>query len=184
MRFLPNWKASLLRSSGTGSESKIHWMAWPKLCKLKALEGLGFRQLREYNLALLAKQAWRISLDINSVSYQVLHKYFPGTTFLEARLGVSPSYTWRSIWAARDILAAGIRWKVGNGRSISTVEHPWLPRPMTFQLLKHPVSLMENSRVSQLITSEHEWNETFIRTELCPEDADCIYWALGSGDGR
>ncbi|KAL0446309.1 UNVERIFIED_CONTAM: putative ribonuclease H protein [Sesamum latifolium] len=136
---------------------------------------MGFRRLREYNLALLAKQAWRVSLCPGTVLHSVLcHKYFPGATFFEARLGVSPSFTWRSIWEARHVIAAGIRWKVGNGQSISIMGHPWLPRPSTFQLICRPTNLSEDSTVSTLITPNQEWDEHLIRTEFCALDADCI----------
>ncbi|KAL0433543.1 UNVERIFIED_CONTAM: hypothetical protein Slati_2688600 [Sesamum latifolium] len=108
-----------------GKESKLHWMAWAKLCKSKAQGGLGFRQLKEFNLALLAKQAWRVALCPGNILHAVIgQKYFPGATFFEARLGASPSYTWRSIWDSRDILAAGIRWKIGDGNDVCIVGHP------------------------------------------------------------
>ncbi|KAL0443870.1 UNVERIFIED_CONTAM: hypothetical protein Slati_2109700 [Sesamum latifolium] len=92
-----------------GEASKIHGKAWPKLCKPKKDGGIGFRRLKEYNLALLAKQAWRIALTSGNVLQAVIsNKYFPCSTFMEARLGAYPSYTWRSIWASHDIVAAGI----------------------------------------------------------------------------
>ncbi|KAL0449222.1 UNVERIFIED_CONTAM: hypothetical protein Slati_1478600, partial [Sesamum latifolium] len=126
-------------------------------------------------LALLAKQAWRVSLGHGGVLSAVLgQKYFPGATFFEARLGSSPSLTWRSIWDARNLLAAGIRWKVGNGRSISILGHPWLPRPSTFQLIGCPLSLPCELKVASLITTGREWNAALIRMEFCSLDTDCI----------
>ncbi|KAL0378748.1 UNVERIFIED_CONTAM: hypothetical protein Sradi_3180300 [Sesamum radiatum] len=111
----------------------------------------------------------------DSVVHTILsHKYFRGSTFFEAKLGSSPSYTWRSLWATRDILAAGLRWQVGNGHSISVVGHPWLPRPMTFQLIRRPISLTEYSKVAQLIRATNVWDEPLIRAEFAPEDAECI----------
>ncbi|KAL0319750.1 UNVERIFIED_CONTAM: hypothetical protein Sradi_5236500 [Sesamum radiatum] len=95
-------------------ESKIHWLAWSKLCIPKAQGSLGFRRLKEFNLALLTKQAWRISIYPKSLPHQILsQKYFLGLTFFEARLGAWPSYTWRSVWETRDILAAGSDGKWG-----------------------------------------------------------------------
>ncbi|KAL0430810.1 UNVERIFIED_CONTAM: hypothetical protein Sradi_0707000 [Sesamum radiatum] len=119
-----------------GSESKVHWKAWLTLCLPTVKGGLGFRRLKEYNLTLLAKQASRVSLGRGGILNEVLdQKYFLGSTFFEARLGSSPSLTWRSIWDARDLLAAGIRWKVGNGRSITVLGYPWLPAPRLSSLL-------------------------------------------------
>ncbi|KAL0342557.1 UNVERIFIED_CONTAM: hypothetical protein Scaly_1918300 [Sesamum calycinum] len=101
-------------------------------------------------------------------------KYFLGATFFKARLGSSPSYTWYSIWDARDLLAARIGWKVGDGRSISILEHLWLPRPSTFHLIVHFTSIPNGLKVAFLITPQNEWDEALIQIEFYSTDADCI----------
>ncbi|KAL0454986.1 UNVERIFIED_CONTAM: putative mitochondrial protein [Sesamum latifolium] len=54
-----------------GNESKIHWNAWSKLCQPKAKGGLNFRRLKEFNLALVAKQA--CTLGLVPLVYMALH---------------------------------------------------------------------------------------------------------------
>ena len=39
---------------------KIAWVSWKNLCKPKAEGGMGFTDLKAFNLVLLAKQGWRI----------------------------------------------------------------------------------------------------------------------------
>lgn len=45
---------------------KMHWFAWWKLCFPKSLGGLGYRDFHSFNLAMLAKQAWRLFTNPDS----------------------------------------------------------------------------------------------------------------------
>ena len=51
--------------------------------------------------------------DPSSLIAQLYHaKYYPNSTFLNSSLGKNPSYTWRNIWATRDLLWARIQARV------------------------------------------------------------------------
>ena len=96
---------------------------------------MGFRDLDCFNLALLAKQCWRIIKSPSSLVAQILKcKYFPQGSFLNSNLGSQPSYIWRSLLKGHEILSYGIRWKVGNGVSISIWQDKWIPTQPPFSL--------------------------------------------------
>ena len=38
-----------------GEEKKMAWLSWDKLCEPKECGGMGFKELKYFNLALLAK---------------------------------------------------------------------------------------------------------------------------------
>ena len=97
-------------------ERKMTWVSWKKLCTPKERGGMGFRDLKDFNLALLAKQGWRILKNQSSLIHRVFKaKYFAQCSFREAQLGRRPSYAWRSIMAAREVLERGSKWSIGNG---------------------------------------------------------------------
>ena len=117
-------------------ERKMAQIAREKMCTLKVEGGMGFKDLKAFNLALLAKQGWRITQDSVSLAHRVLKaKYFPDSNFLEAQLGKNPSYTWRSLVAARGVLNRGLRWNTGNGQKARIWTDGWIPTPNSFMVV-------------------------------------------------
>ena len=103
------------------------------MCNSKIKGGMGFKDLHAFNLAMLAKQAWRLIHNNGSLFYRVYRaRYFPNTSFLEAELGNNHSFVWCSLLAARDIIHAGSRWTIGDGRNVSVASHFWLPHSPVF----------------------------------------------------
>ena len=81
----------------------------------------------QYNLSLLVKQGWRVLTCPDSLFARIYKaKYFPSTSFLEAKMGSNPSYTWRSILYFQDLIKKGARIRVGTGNSVRIWGSPWL----------------------------------------------------------
>lgn len=62
--------------------------------KSKREGGMGFRNLRVFNKALLAKQAWRVMTYETSLMAKVFKgKYFPASSFMDAKVPATASFT-------------------------------------------------------------------------------------------
>ncbi|GAU46451.1 hypothetical protein TSUD_402180 [Trifolium subterraneum] len=112
---------------GSNNNKGIHWLAWDRLACPKANGGLGFRNFEAFNMAIVAKQAWNIIQNPESLVAKIIKaRYFPRSSLLEASLVYNPSFAWRSIWKARQILLHGCRWRIGSGDRIRVMYDPWL----------------------------------------------------------
>ncbi|KAK2444482.1 hypothetical protein QL285_015507 [Trifolium repens] len=88
---------------------------------------MGFRDLHNFNLALIAKQGWNIMTKPHSLVAKIYKaRYFPNSSYFNSKLGHNPSYAWRGIWKARQILIHGCRWSIGSGSGIKVMGEPWL----------------------------------------------------------
>uniref|UniRef100_A0A803NT31 Reverse transcriptase domain-containing protein n=1 Tax=Cannabis sativa TaxID=3483 RepID=A0A803NT31_CANSA len=80
----------------TETKHQIHWGDWEKLCIDKWSGGMGFRNLEDFNQALLAKQGWKLVTNLDSLFAQVLKAlYYPNSDFLKADLGSWCYNVWR-----------------------------------------------------------------------------------------
>lgn len=78
--------------------------------------GMGFRDFRDFNMAMLGKQGWRLLMNVDSLVSRVFKaRYYPEGDFLTANLGNNPNYVWRSVWEARGLIRSGARWQVASG---------------------------------------------------------------------
>jgi len=112
---------------GGGGTGSIKWLAWDMLAFPKTTGGMGFRNYGEFNLAMVAKQGWNFLTNPTSLVSQIFKaRYFPRTSFLDAKLGFNPSFAWRSIWMSRQVLLCGCRWRIGDGSQIRVMQDPWL----------------------------------------------------------
>jgi hypothetical protein len=70
------------------------------LCYPKNEGGMGFRDFHSFNLAMFAKQVWRLIDTPDSLCARVLQaKYYPDGNILKAGPKASSSFTWQSIVA-------------------------------------------------------------------------------------
>lgn len=145
------------------------------MCRHKSIGGLGFRNLRDFNLALLGKQAWRFISQPNSLVSRVYKaKYFPKSHFLDAELGFNPSFIWRSIWEVRTVILAGAKWKVGLGTNIKMVGQPWLPDDQNPYVTSISPTLCDNTVSSLLSLDSKTWDEDILRDLFNDRDQKCV----------
>ena len=137
---------------------------------------MGFKQLKQFNLALLAKQGWRLQIGSKSLLFLVFKaKYFPNSDFVQATVGSKPSFARRSIMATQDIVRRGLRWQVGNGKSIHIWQDRGLPTPSQYKVISPPSLLHPVVRVEELIDPvTREWKMELIHRIFLPQEVDII----------
>jgi hypothetical protein len=72
------WMIRYFQWGTEDGQSKVHWLPWEKLLMPKHLGGMGFRDMKYFNQALLAWQAWRLIQFPDSLCARLLKaKYYP-----------------------------------------------------------------------------------------------------------
>ena len=145
------------------------------MAKPKYMGGMGFRDIEIFNLALLARQAWRILQDPDSLSARVLKAvYFPSNLFLEADLGPSPSRVWRAIVDGKEVLKQGLIRRIGTGEDTEVWHSNWLPRDGQLR----PICCISDTppgKVSELINPlTFTWDLQAVDTHFLPMDGELI----------
>ncbi|GAU49902.1 hypothetical protein TSUD_139580 [Trifolium subterraneum] len=178
---LKGWKEKNLSFAGRSTLIKAVAQAIPTYLMssfliLKGNGGMGFRDLRAFNEALLAKQGWRLITQPSSLVAQVLKaKYYPKDQFLEAKSKNQMSYSWRSILQASWVIKKGSYWTIGSGDNINTWTDNWIhQRGNTTMWTPQPLN-PNYVKVKNLMTnSTNEWNTHLINQIFIAHEAQQI----------
>ncbi|KAL5569243.1 hypothetical protein UlMin_025818 [Ulmus minor] len=123
---------------------------------------------------MLGKKVWRLINRPDSLIARVYKaKYYPFSSIWEADASNQSSYTWRSILWGRNLVAARVRWRVGDGSSIMIYNSRRLPTPWDFKI-SSPHYLPHQARVSELLDERGQWKESLVRSAFLPFEADII----------
>jgi hypothetical protein len=146
------------------NSKRMHWMALWKLCFPKNNGGMEFRDFHSFNLAMLAKQAWRLINNPDSLRVQVLRaKYYPHGDILSAGPKAGRSFTWQSIIAGLSTFRRGYIW-----------EDPWIPSSPTRRIISVR-GVAVYTKVSELILPiTGSWDEELLHTLFNLMDAQRI----------
>ncbi|KAA3486767.1 reverse transcriptase [Gossypium australe] len=157
------------------TDKGVHWCEWREVCKSKVQGGLGFKDSTKFNIALLAKQGWKLIMNPNCLFARLMKaKYYLNNEFLNAILGSHPSFSWRSIWCARGLLKVDMGWRVGNGKSINLWKEAWLPGSGQGKIIGQNNNI-NFTIVSDLINSKQiTWRSEVLRKLFDEEQANII----------
>ena len=135
-----------------GDNRKIHWVRWERLCEVKEVRGMGFKEIEKSNDPILAKQVWRMMNNRDSLCYRVCKaRFFPNGSILDAKESSLGSYAWKSILSAWDIIKKGAVWCIGDGQSVCIREDKWLLDEV-YRKVSLPISsIPPDAKVSGLI---------------------------------
>lgn len=139
---------------------KIDWVSWDRMAKPKSAGGLGFREISQFNDAMLAKLAWRLLKEPSSLLARTLQgKYCLHSTFLETQQPSSSSHGWRGILVGRDLLLKGLGWAIGSGDDVGIWSEAWLSTKEPLAPIGPPNAEEKDWKVSRLILQgTNDWN--------------------------
>ncbi|KAL5564513.1 hypothetical protein UlMin_027677 [Ulmus minor] len=149
--------------------------AWDALCKPKSLGGLGFRRIRDFNLALLSKWGWNILTGQNYLCLLVLRaRYLQHFQFFEASSKAGHSNFWKSIFSLKELIREGACYVVGDGCSIDPWKDPWVPNIPNFLHIPISEPNVNNTRVKDFFLQQGLWDIFKLALHYSPIDVQAI----------
>ena len=100
-------------------------------------------------------------MELDSLWARVMKaRYFPRSSFIEARKGCRASWAWTSLLEGREIILRGANWQVMNGRNIKLWVDRWAPSlPNGHPNHLEPANINWNQNVASIIrSSSNEWD--------------------------
>ncbi|CAN0859916.1 Uncharacterized mitochondrial protein AtMg00310 [Linum grandiflorum] len=137
---------------------------------------MGFRDLRGFNTMFLAKQLWSLHHRPHSlVARMIQAKYHKNGTTLDSTLGYRPSFMWRSLLSAQEVLWSGLMWQVGNEAIQIWIER-WVPSIVEGFIPSAPIEVAVDATVTELVDpNTNQWNHALLERCVSPTIVHVIH---------
>lgn len=136
--------------------------------------GLGLREAKNHNVALMSKLGWKLLCKDNCLWVRVLEsKYLKNVNFLSYSGKRSSSHIWRGVLKTRDVLRNCIKWGIGDGTEVR-IWHDWWCGEATLASQYQNWDSINMETVDNLMTDEGEWDVDSIKSHLPNEAIDSV----------
>uniref|UniRef100_A0A803PBQ1 Reverse transcriptase n=1 Tax=Cannabis sativa TaxID=3483 RepID=A0A803PBQ1_CANSA len=98
----------------------------------------------------------------------------PAGSFLSATLGSNPSYIWKSVFEAQELVRVGVRRVVGNGTHINILSNTWLQDDVNPYIESSHPALVGNTVDILMKIDSLEWDEVIVSDVLNERDHDLV----------
>ena len=149
---------------GTGKKRKYHMIKWEALCRPKEAGGMGFMDVRDMNISLLAKWIDRLEREDSNICCNLLRRKYLGEKSIFQIKSRQGSQFWRSLLDIRGWFQRGRVIQVISGRQTRFWQDCWVGEcplktlfPNIFSIALHP-----DLDVCQAF-SEGQWHVLFRR---------------------
>ncbi|GJZ73076.1 RNA-directed DNA polymerase, eukaryota, reverse transcriptase zinc-binding domain protein [Tanacetum coccineum] len=123
------------QNDGTKGRAKV---AWKNICKFKQKGGLGLKDLRVWNKAIIAKHLWHIVIDKESLWFKWINtEKLRGRSVWEVKVDNNNSWGWKNILSLRKDVRHFMFSKIGDGNRISVWYDNWSNIGTLDQVIKH-----------------------------------------------
>ena len=79
-----------------------------------------------------------------------------------SNLGSNPSFVWKSIWSAKEIVKLGYHMRIRSGKITSVWNDPWVRHLPNFRVQSMIMQGLEDLKVYDLLLEPGRWNVDFI----------------------
>ena len=147
-------------------------IVWDKICCPKKMGGLALCKTATVNLAFLAKLAWKLLTKPENFWVQLMTiKYSTPDRFFHCKIRPSDSWVWKCLLRIRPFLKQGLRWKLGNGKSIHLWTDVWCSDESLASKVDPELLLLTDVdiKVCEFITADKQWDSVKLNQMLPSE---------------
>jgi hypothetical protein len=151
-----------------GKSRNLCLKSWSSMCTPRRLGGLGFRLMKETNLALIAKLGWKILSDMDCLWVRHLReKYIRYGNFFSTSAISNASVIWKGILKSKPLLQAHACLQVSTTSHVPIWTSSWIPSIPSFKPSpKYPNNFHQPSLfISDLIVADtSQWNPSVVNS--------------------